>query len=89
METKTAVEQLGRKATIVVADLSSQESVSAIVPALLDIVPRIDILVNCAGIQRRHHSQHFPDSDWSEVRIYQILSLPHVSRLDINENHKW
>ena len=79
------MERLGRKATILLADLASHESVSTIVPKALDIVSRIDILVNCAGIQRRHPSQHFPDSDWSEVRFLRTLSATHVSRLDINE----
>ena len=26
-----------------------------------------DILLNCAGIQRRHVSEKFPDEDWDEV----------------------
>lgn len=28
---------------------------------------RIDILVNCGGIQRRHDSTEFPEEDWDEV----------------------
>lgn len=65
--TKTAVEQLGRKATVYEADLSSTESVAALVPAILKDGHRIDILLNCAGIQRRHLSEQFPLTDWSEV----------------------
>jgi len=30
-----------------------------------------DILVNCAGIQRRHPAHEFPDDDWNEV--YQAM----------------
>jgi 2-dehydro-3-deoxy-D-gluconate 5-dehydrogenase len=26
-----------------------------------------DILLNCAGVQRRHPSEKFPDEDWDEV----------------------
>lgn len=31
----------------------------------------IDILLNCAGIQRRHPSHVFPDEDWDEVESPQ------------------
>ncbi|PWY85995.1 2-deoxy-D-gluconate 3-dehydrogenase, partial [Aspergillus heteromorphus CBS 117.55] len=66
-ETKTIIESLGRKATIYHADLSSRESVSALTPTILSDGHDINILVNCAGIQRRHPSHLFPDTDWDEV----------------------
>lgn len=65
--TLEAVQALGRKATIYTADLSSQESVKALTPKVLKGGHRIDILVNCAGIQKRHPSHLFPDEDWNEV----------------------
>jgi short-subunit dehydrogenase len=67
--TKTAVEKLGRKATIYTADLSSAEDVAKIVPKVLADGHEIRILVNCAGIQRRHPCEKFPDSDFNEVNI--------------------
>lgn len=65
--TQKAIKALGRKATIYTADLSSPESVSSITPAVLKDGHTIQILVNCAGIQKRHPSHQFPDSDWNEV----------------------
>ncbi|KAF1814144.1 putative 2-deoxy-D-gluconate 3-dehydrogenase [Eremomyces bilateralis CBS 781.70] len=69
--TKSLIESLpgSRKCTIITADLSSAESVRSLVPDLLSRNPsiRIDILLNCAGIQRRHPSQKFPDEDWNDV----------------------
>ncbi|KAJ5668710.1 hypothetical protein N7462_009780 [Penicillium macrosclerotiorum] len=65
--TKEQIEQLGRKATIYTADLSSQDSVSSLVPAILGDGHDIDVLLNCAGIQRRHPSHVFPQDDWDEV----------------------
>ena len=41
-------------------------------PAILKDGYKIHILVNCAGIQRRHPSSQFPDNDWNEVRPYQL-----------------
>lgn len=67
LETKKAVEALGRKATVYTADLSSQPSVAGIVPAVLKDGHSIQILINCAGINKRHPSHQFPDSDLNEV----------------------
>ncbi|PYH93564.1 2-deoxy-D-gluconate 3-dehydrogenase [Aspergillus ellipticus CBS 707.79] len=66
-ETKHILESLGRKATIYTADLSSKASVSALTPTILADGHDINILINCAGIQRRHPSHLFPDNDWDEV----------------------
>ncbi|MCJ1474253.1 hypothetical protein MMC13_002911 [Lambiella insularis] len=73
--TAESIERLGRKATIHVADLASQSSISALVPDLLREVPRIDILLNCGGIQRRHPSHQFPDTDWNEVLQVNLTTV--------------
>lgn len=65
--TKEAVEKLGRKAWIYTAELSSPEQVAALTPKILADGHQIRILVCCAGIQRRHPSEKFPDSDFNEV----------------------
>jgi short-subunit dehydrogenase len=70
LATLKAIEALGRKATIYTADLSSQAEVAALTPAILKDGHEIRILVNCAGIQRRHPSAQFPDNDWNEVSKY-------------------
>ncbi|KAI9903521.1 hypothetical protein N3K66_000050 [Trichothecium roseum] len=67
IETKRRVEELGRRATVYVADLASQESVEALGPRILGDGHDVDILVTCAGIQRRHPAHEFPMSDWDEV----------------------
>ncbi|GKZ28363.1 hypothetical protein AbraIFM66950_005536 [Aspergillus brasiliensis] len=74
-ETKQRIESLGRKATIYTADLSSRESVSQLTPTLLSNNHDISILVNCAGIQRRHPSHLFPDSDWDEVLQTNLTTI--------------
>ncbi|MCJ1399187.1 hypothetical protein MMC11_002389 [Xylographa trunciseda] len=73
--TKTSIESLGRKATIFVADLASQPSVSSLIPQILGEIPRIDILLNCGGIQRRHPSHQFPDIDWNEVLQVNLTTV--------------
>ncbi|KAI5860973.1 NAD(P)-binding protein [Durotheca rogersii] len=66
-ETKKAVEALGRKAYIYVADLADPAAVAAIVPRALADGHTIRILVNCAGIQIRHAPEAFPDADYRAV----------------------
>jgi 2-deoxy-D-gluconate 3-dehydrogenase len=67
--TKEQIEKLGRKASIYTADLASQQSVSQLVSTVIHDGHDIDILLNCAGIQRRHPSHIFPDEDWDEVSL--------------------
>lgn len=62
-----SIQALGRKAQIYTADLSSASSVASLVPKVLADGHQIRILINCAGIQRRHPCEAFPDSDFNEV----------------------
>ncbi|EFR04086.1 acetoacetyl-CoA reductase [Nannizzia gypsea CBS 118893] len=55
------------KVTIHAADLSDRAAVAAIVTSVTGDGTAVDILLNCAGIQRRHPSEAFPDQDWDEV----------------------
>lgn len=73
--TKQAIEALGRKATIYTTDLSSSESVSALVPTILKDKHRISILLNCAGIQKRHAPHEFPLDDWSTVLQVNLTTV--------------
>lgn len=61
------VNRIGRKAWIHVAELTDRKAVKAIVPTLAEQGLKPNILVTCAGIQRRHPSHQFPDEDWDEV----------------------
>jgi 2-deoxy-D-gluconate 3-dehydrogenase len=65
--TKSLIEGLGRKATIYVADLSSESDIRSITSRVIGDGHDISILVNCGGIQRRHAAEVFPDEDWNEV----------------------
>ena len=67
--TKQHIERLGRKAVIFHADLAETEDIRGLVQRITNRGHDIDILVNCAGIQRRHPAHQFPDEDWDEVRI--------------------
>ncbi|KAJ9397532.1 hypothetical protein DTO282F9_5537 [Paecilomyces variotii] len=78
--TRDEITRLGRKATIHVAELSNRESVKGIILALQKQGIKPDILLNCAGIQRRHPSEKFPDEDWDEVLQVNLTSVFTLSR---------
>ncbi|KIW74946.1 2-deoxy-D-gluconate 3-dehydrogenase [Fonsecaea pedrosoi CBS 271.37] len=74
--TKTAIEALGRKASIYTADLASQSEVSSLAPKILNEGGHdVSILVTCAGIQRRHPAHEFPLADWDEVVQVNLRSV--------------
>ncbi|RDW93797.1 putative 2-deoxy-D-gluconate 3-dehydrogenase [Aspergillus mulundensis] len=73
--THDAITSLGRKATIHAAELSDRAAVKAIIPTLVSQGHTPTILLNCAGIQRRHPSEKFPDEDWDEVLNVNLTSV--------------
>lgn len=88
--TRDAILALHRKATIYTADLSSPSSVAQLAPRILADGHQIRILINCAGIQRRHPCDQFPDADFNEVmqvNLNAVFSLcrdfgAHMLQLD-------
>ena len=54
-KTKKDVKSFGVKSFTIQADLSEAEPTDLLIPTILEKVPRLDILVNCAGV--------FPDDD--------------------------
>ncbi|OJJ95676.1 hypothetical protein ASPACDRAFT_126467 [Aspergillus aculeatus ATCC 16872] len=67
--------RLHRKAHIHVAELSSRDALKQIIPAVTAQGFTPNILLNCAGIQRRHPSEQFPDEDWDEVLNINLTSV--------------
>ncbi|BDD57358.1 hypothetical protein MPDQ_004954 [Monascus purpureus] len=73
--TRDKINLIGRKAWIHVAELSNREAVKGIIPAITKQGLKPEILLNCAGIQRRHPSEKFPDEDWDEVLQVNLTSV--------------
>lgn len=65
----------GLKCHGTIADLSSQEVREDIVKKCIDTMGGLDIIVNAAGIQRRHKSEEFPLSDWEAVININLTSV--------------
>ncbi|KAF9500783.1 NAD(P)-binding protein [Pleurotus eryngii] len=76
-KTQGTIAALGVRAYVVYADLEDMADVKSVWARALGLLgreeeggegkPRIHILVNCAGVQRRHPSVAFPEEDWDTV----------------------
>ncbi len=66
-ETVKMVEKAGRRAHVVMADLSSIEPCERIVSETVAALGGLDILVNNAGIIRRNDALDFTEEDWDSV----------------------
>ncbi|KAK4222613.1 NAD(P)-binding protein [Podospora fimiseda] len=73
--TRDRILSLGRKAQIYTCDLSSPSDVSSLIPKILSDNHQIRILVNCAGIQKRHPCERFPSDDFNQVIQVNLNSV--------------
>lgn len=73
--THDAITSLGRKCTIATADLADRSSVAKIIPGLVEAGHTMDILLTCAGIQKRHPAHQFPDEDWDAVLQVNLTTV--------------
>ena len=61
------IRALGRQALAVTVDATQEQSVADMVKRSLEVFPRIDILVNAAGLAIRKPAESFPIDEWQQV----------------------
>jgi gluconate 5-dehydrogenase len=61
------IESKGRKSMAVSVDIVNDKHVDAMVEAILKVFPRIDVLVNAAGLAIRKPADAFPIEEWQQV----------------------
>jgi short chain dehydrogenase len=77
LDTVNAIRNLNASAKFVYCDLNNLDAVKDVFQNALDAMGgRIDVLINCAGIQRRSPSLDFSETDWDDVRSHYA---PHSS----------
>lgn len=74
-ETAARIRDLGRRAAIIGADLSTIEPVGRVVQETIARLGRLDILVNNAGIIRRADAVEFTEADWDAVIDTNLKSV--------------
>jgi 2-deoxy-D-gluconate 3-dehydrogenase len=75
LETKAAVEKLGRRFHPLTCDLASLESAESLVEEAEGVFGPVGILVNNAGVQRRYEAESFPLAEWDFVMQVQLRSV--------------
>lgn len=57
----------GKRCVTIPCDLEKLDQVKSAVPKVIEYYGKIDIFVNCAGIQRRSQAIEFSEEDWDDV----------------------
>ncbi len=61
------IEAKGRQSLAVAVDVVDEKQVNSLVESILKVFPRIDILVNAAGLAIRKPADTFPIEEWQKV----------------------
>jgi NAD(P)-dependent dehydrogenase (short-subunit alcohol dehydrogenase family) len=69
-----AIEKLGGEASYVPVDVTSRESIEALLAAVLKERGQVDILVNCAGVNSGSTYLEATDEDWDRVLATNLTS---------------
>lgn len=73
-----AIKELGGEASFVAVDVTSRESIEALLASTIEECGRIDILVNCAGVNAASDYLDVADDDWHRV-IETNLTSTHLA----------
>jgi len=74
----------GYKAHFVQGDLGKREELDRIFAACMEKLGDLDILINCAGIQRRASSEVFPMEYWDDVIAVNLTAVFRLCQLAAN-----
>jgi NAD(P)-dependent dehydrogenase (short-subunit alcohol dehydrogenase family) len=84
------IEAKGQRSLAFKVDIVNEPEVKAMVDAILKIFPRIDILVNAAGLAIRKPADSFPIEEWQQVMDINtrgtFLCCQAVGRVMIKQN---
>lgn len=77
------VENLGKIGNVygIKADISTEAGRTEAFEKALNLLGGVDIMVNCAGIQKRHFSEEFPLDDWDKVLSVNLTAVFHMCQL--------
>jgi NAD(P)-dependent dehydrogenase (short-subunit alcohol dehydrogenase family) len=65
--TANEIESLGRRSLRVASDVTNRSSLDNLLQVVLEHFGKVDILVNCAGFNRRAPTLDFPESEWDQM----------------------
>ncbi len=77
---KRSIEQLGRKFFYVPVDLSDRNARKQVIPAVMEEMGHIDILINNAGIQEKAPLESYTDRQWDFDLSLMLSAVFELSR---------
>ncbi len=80
LETEKKIQVMGKKASILISDLSTMAGVQDVITKGLAAFGKIDILVNNAGIIRRTPAIDFSEKDWDDVMTLNVKTVFFLSQ---------
>lgn len=79
-DTAQAVEGMGRRALVLPADVGDRQQADGAVQAAIDGFGKLDILVNCAGINRDAILHRMTDEQWDAVLRVDLTAVFYFTR---------
>ena len=73
-ERVAAIKELGGQATPATVDVSSRSSIEALLAEVLESHARVDILVNCAGVNSATPYFEIPEDEWDRILSINLKS---------------
>jgi len=73
-------DQLGERAHVVPANLSDPQAVEKLIPAAIEAMGGVDILINNAGITRDNISMRMKDEEWASVIDVNLTAAFRLAR---------
>lgn len=73
------VQAQGRRLVLLKQDITQEGAADKVVEMAMKEFGRIDVLINNAGMQRRHPLDEFPDEDWRAVIDLNLNALYYLS----------
>jgi 2-deoxy-D-gluconate 3-dehydrogenase len=80
VETRAAIEALGRGFAMVTGDMAEKETPRRVVAETLGALGRLDILINNAGTIRRSPAVDYSEDDWTSVIETNLSSVFRLSQ---------
>lgn len=74
-DSKSKIEKTGRKVHIIAVDMTDRKAVKGILPRALELAGKVDIVVNCAGMQKHGDSHEFDEEDWDQIIEVNLSSV--------------
>lgn len=89
-EVADEIKAKGKKSLAVSVDIVNEKSVNDMVNSIMKVFPRIDILVNAAGLAIRKPAESFPIDEWQKVMDINtrgtFLCCQAVGRVMVNQH---